>query len=468
MNVARFVFGAAAALLATAVAGAPPGSRDIQNPTNAAGGSSYYRDADRDGTLNVFDCNDDDGRVHPGATETFDGVDEDCNGAIDDGFDTTIDFAMRQIDRALPGWIALDSAPRVAWTGAAFVVVWADRDDLLRLVRISPEGTLLDPEPLVLRAGVRSPDVAWSGTRLGIVYEDRSTDVTDVRLMTLDVHASLLLDTLVYAGGAEPRIAWGQQQFGVVWRRASCFGDCVGYRTFDREGRPVDPIEMLPNSAGCADIAWSGSGTIPSTIEWNVVPGRFGIVYEAYFGFAATGDVLLVTRDPSAHLPGGLARVNTHDNVPAPGGAMPSISGNPSGFAVSWHVFENDVNGAHLRFFGVLDLEGILEFPPDADAAFFSDVVWSGSEFIVVNENTGVGPLGGTDVHFRRIDSSGNAHPPGNWGPWSELNLSAGTGGAISTRPSIANAGPGLGVVWVEQEGTESYGHVRFATVVHR
>jgi len=39
---------------------------------------------------NGDDCNDDDPAVHPEASETCDGVDQDCNGIIDDGFDMAV------------------------------------------------------------------------------------------------------------------------------------------------------------------------------------------------------------------------------------------------------------------------------------------------------------------------------------------------------------------------------------------
>ncbi len=44
-----------------------------------------HRDDDGDGFAGADDCDDTDAAVHPGADETCDGVDEDCNGTIDDG-----------------------------------------------------------------------------------------------------------------------------------------------------------------------------------------------------------------------------------------------------------------------------------------------------------------------------------------------------------------------------------------------
>ncbi|MFH1466885.1 MAG: MopE-related protein [Pseudomonadota bacterium] len=70
---------ARAALLALLLA---PGCLWI--PKEDSGGPPDAADADGDGYTTVEDCDDDDAAVHPGASELCDGVDNDCDGTVDE------------------------------------------------------------------------------------------------------------------------------------------------------------------------------------------------------------------------------------------------------------------------------------------------------------------------------------------------------------------------------------------------
>ena len=464
--------------------GAPPVHPVIVPPGDDPGGGGGVVpatfDADLDGFVVAVDCNDGDATVNPTAVEKTNGIDDNCDGVVDDGFDTTIDWPQVELSTVLwptPGItkvgeiIATEAQPRLVWAGDRFMAVWIDVRSRLRVARIGSDATLL-ATPDYLRKPVLSADAAWSGTRLGIVYEDNLTRTPSVRLMLLDRGGLVEADVLIAAVGSEPKIAWGQDRFGVVFKVPGSV-NVLRFQQFDPEGVPLSPAEVLVNSGGRAAVAFSGTTVARLDDDrFNVGEGMFGIVYEAYYGVAASGDVLLSAfpREAGRVAPIGPVRVNQHDDPFSSLGAMPTIAGNASGFAVGWHVSENGLDRAQARFFSLGGLAPVQEFTPDLDAARYGHMTWTGGEFVMVNDNRTGGAVPGFDVHLRRFDPSGNTHVDAGWGPWSELNLRSTVRGAVSSHPDVANAGPMLGVLWVEGDPASAcaVGRLWFATIVHK
>jgi len=109
----------------------------------AVDGDVYYEDSDVDGYgdagssvlacsepdgygVDDTDCDDSDGGVHPGASETCDGVDEDCDGAVDD--DAT-DASTWYADGDDDGYGDLSSTARACTTPSGYTSNHTDCDD---------------------------------------------------------------------------------------------------------------------------------------------------------------------------------------------------------------------------------------------------------------------------------------------------------------------------------------------------
>jgi hypothetical protein len=450
--------------------GSPPAPLPPVNPA----------DADRDGFVVSVDCNDDNPSVKPFADELWNGVDENCDGVVDGGFDTTIDLPSVAFATGIwpvagvnppEEFISIETQPRLVWAEDRFLAVWTDMKYRLRVAQFGPDGALI-AKPDYVRKPVVNYDVAWTGTRLGIVYQDEAyVGYPSVRLMIVDRTGLVLDDVLLVAAGMEPKVAWGQDRFGVVWKTRDGV-NALRFQRFSVTGVPLSEAEVLENSGGSAAIAFSGTTVIPKEGgDFAVTDGVFGIAYDAYYGFAASGDILLASRPREAGGERfGPVRVNQHDDPYTKLGTMPTIAGNPTGFAVAWHTTEKEVDRAQARFFSLDKLESVQEFIPDWDAARSGHLLWTGGEFVMANDNRTSVSTDNFDVHFRRFDPSANTHLLPVKGAWSEVNLRDSLKGSISVHPDVVSAGDRLGVIWVEADPAMGglAGEVWFASISHR
>ena len=94
----------------------------------AGGGTGTGKDADGDGYRASDDCNDEEPSIFPGADERCNGLDDDCDGEVDEPGDV-IDGIAAYEDRDEDGWGAGDAPVRVCALGPGLATNGHDCDD---------------------------------------------------------------------------------------------------------------------------------------------------------------------------------------------------------------------------------------------------------------------------------------------------------------------------------------------------
>jgi hypothetical protein len=147
----------------------------------------------------------------PTGAEVCNGLDDDCNGVVDDGCPcTSISTSLSESPGLYTG--------ELVWTGTGLIQVGGNAAEV-GLWPISGTGTV-GSYVSVFSGAAGSTDgiapAAWSGTKLGIVY---THDLSSVSFALYDpmtgTSPSMLIDTSY--PGAAPQIAWSVDHFIAVW-----------------------------------------------------------------------------------------------------------------------------------------------------------------------------------------------------------------------------------------------------------
>ncbi|MBI5489406.1 MAG: hypothetical protein HY905_18885 [Deltaproteobacteria bacterium] len=165
--------------------------------------------------------------------------------------------------------------PRLAWTGAAYALVWIDGQDAaasgeeqVRLVSLDAAGVPLGPST-ALTTEARSPrelDLAWSGTRLAVVWTDERAGSDQVYLRTIDAAGAGDPErplTATTDGASMPAVAWGGFEWTVAWSQPGAGGAEIVAAWYPPPGTPEEGRTAIGGGAAPAtrpSLAWSGGG----------------------------------------------------------------------------------------------------------------------------------------------------------------------------------------------------------------
>ncbi len=365
------------------------------------------QDLDGDGYLDrcgaVQDCNDRDGHVFPGALETCNGYDDDCDGQVDEGCpglctDPEHRYGDRRVD---PGDGISQRQPSMTRIANGYAVTWhqpagdgIECDGEVQVERIDEAGRLrYGPTrvaaPNSLGRASRQTEVVWTGSEFFVGFSD--ADIGDCTtphypaayIQRLDAQMNSLgepVEVSCTSGPAEVQsMAWTGRYLIVLWGQGIESPKGLYFSRFTPDGQNLDP---------CGVPIVTGTPPSGNVLRWN---GQ---------------DLLLVVRDAPPEGPQFNSEIYdqrfTEDLQPLdPGLQRLTFSDNPSDeptlvwadgeWGIAWA--EDFVRGYHEIAFARLDLSGQIVDPPGiVQVTFGADqtggvnkglpaLVWTGQEY---------------------------------------------------------------------------------------
>ncbi|HEY1956477.1 MAG TPA: putative metal-binding motif-containing protein [Polyangiaceae bacterium] len=248
------------------------------------------------------DCDDTDPRAFPGNAEVCDGVDNDCDGIIDNGATYTPTLGSEfQLSKPSFDWAEPDSFVR--GSPKSTVDILASYDGTLG-GQLSPFLQPLDGtgkptiDPFVLTgsdAAGSGTSVAWTGDRFGIAWSDRRDGNYEIYFALLDPTGKKMApgdERITVSDGYSlyPSLVWTGQGFALVWQEERSNGDfkLQGQR-LDLEGRLVGNIMTLTSGATDDQGPSLAAGRTELGLVWVQQKSTSQAIVFQTFGFDLTG-----------------------------------------------------------------------------------------------------------------------------------------------------------------------------------
>jgi len=170
------------------------------------------------------DCDDSSPLAYPGNEELCDGVDNDCNGVVDDDAKFT---PLTEDPLQISGNIAPAEPGGLAFNGDTYMSIYSGTASGFDMyaTRLDPEGNKLSP--IEEKIGLQNADsyggpIVWTGDRYGVAWQDRRDGDYEIYFTLLDPEGvKIIADTRLtnsWGFSVNVDLAWNGSEFVVLWQ----------------------------------------------------------------------------------------------------------------------------------------------------------------------------------------------------------------------------------------------------------
>ncbi|RYE89645.1 MAG: hypothetical protein EOO75_11465 [Myxococcales bacterium] len=205
------------------------------------------------------DCDDTSPLAFPGAKELCDGVDNDCNGVIDD----SAKYLPVSTDPVLVSDASLDKAYAggMAYAGdtSGYLAAYAGQQDSDTSIYVRPVEASGQPGPIGPKVNGSTGDaqggpMVWTGDRYGMAWSDRRNGDYEIYANTFGPDGAKLGPDVRVSDqpgfSVNPALAWTGTRFFVAWQDDAADVFQVHGRVLGLDGQPQSELLVLADAEG--------------------------------------------------------------------------------------------------------------------------------------------------------------------------------------------------------------------------